>query len=206
MKLMQNQKYWAKPDEIALADKSDGPPPPDPFKQTFYKKEKKDESFLKINEINLFKNEPLDDDTSTVVKRQFSRFTETVNQFRSYKKIRTEKTKKQQEIDTSARKDKEPLYSSFTADKVFVDPLSKSKTKTKTVQNQNAIQNDRSKSTERKSIKPSERKSIRPSDRKSTKPTGAYYKKGKDNLIARISMKKTIGEKPELDIKRTVIS
>lgn len=198
-KLMQTKKYWAKPDEIALADKSVEPPPSDPFKSIYYPKQKKEEIFTKINEINSFPSEP--SETIDSPRRiQHSRWTETIQKFKDKKRIKTQESEHSE--TTIEKKEHEPLYSSFTADRIFVDPLFKSKTKQRLSNLIITIFSSPSKSLERKSMKPSAR-SYKLS-KKSTKQTGILYRRGRDNLITRISLKRNLGAAHDLDIKKIV--
>lgn len=120
-KLIQKNKFWAKPDEISLADTKTEPPPSDPFKLTHLRKNKKEEKMIKINEINAFKGESIE----SIPRAHITRWSD------SYQKFNIIKSNPRQEDKTEEliKNEEEPLYSSFAADKVFIDPLIKMKSK-----------------------------------------------------------------------------
>ncbi len=124
--LLQTQKYWAKPDRHLLSDVSAAPAPADLFKTAYVPRKRRDELPCKINTINTFTTEPTE---PFVARNRRRRWTSTVDRFIQRPRGKNEPDPDQR--STVIIHEQEPLYSSFTPDKVFVDPLSKSRTGTK---------------------------------------------------------------------------
>ena len=123
LKLRQSQKYWAKPDLMLLNKTSDEPGPADPFKTVYVPKPKKVEICQKVNELNLFENQP----TGDAAAKRPARWTATVQKFMKQDKGAYEEDPGNR--SSLVKQEMEPLYSSFSPDKVFADPLTKSRTK-----------------------------------------------------------------------------
>jgi hypothetical protein len=127
IKLLQERKYWTKPEDYVLADTSNICESPYLVKKDFELKKKRAESCLKVNEVNLFSKEPTDLNVES--RRALPRWTSTIRKFDL--KDRGAYDENPNERSSLLKQEQAPMYSSFAPDKVFEDPLSKSKSKLK---------------------------------------------------------------------------
>jgi hypothetical protein len=126
VELTQTRKYWAKPDAIYLSDVNGETAPPDPFKTTHVALAKKPDVCPKVNEVNLFTQEPEDPACSFLPKRQ-ARWTSTVQRYAADSPtVLAQPTDKRV---SAVKKEQQPLYSSFSPNEEFVDPISKTRDK-----------------------------------------------------------------------------
>jgi len=112
----QSVKYWAKPDEMRLADVKEIPPPEDKLKKFEKLVERKLEIPDKINAIPIpMENEANKDNNGIAVPKA------GLNDaaFKKYKSIYDDDPMNRPSF---VRKEEEPLYSSFSPDKIFKDP------------------------------------------------------------------------------------
>ena len=116
--MKQTNKYWAKDDEVLLADIKEGQAPSDPFKTTYVKKQnKKNDSTEKALTKNYLKN-------GNAAKKGHLhqtnwRWTEVENRYTSVKGRLFDKMP----VAFNSPFDYNPLFSSFTKDKIFVPPM-----------------------------------------------------------------------------------
>ena len=123
--LKQDQKFWAKNDEMYLADTMSEMAPTDPFKTIYQKKVRKQEVIEKVTHIHF--NKPNEDEEILAhhegpgVKRVHNyRWTTVENQYARKKKRLFD------ELPTAqpTRADVMPLFSSFNPKGVFKPPMS----------------------------------------------------------------------------------
>jgi len=116
VKLVASKKYWAKPDKMLLSSLDDVELPIDPFKTIHVTKVKEDADREKPD---LFDEETLRDNKKKA-KVRLKWISElkgnTVQKYDAYNNM-----------PSLIKKEREPLYSSFAKNKVFVDPLTKIK-------------------------------------------------------------------------------
>ncbi len=180
--LRQTQKYWAKPDELRLADVQAAPAPSDPFKKTHIPKERKNEIAEKVQGINHFKDEAKDVAQNFSTGQVHSRWTEVVHYFSKTKSAYEEDPNMRQSL---LRYEQLPLPSSFSPTGVFQDPLNKFQQKQKP--------------------QTSEAKMGKQTVRSARGPKEQHYRPPKENLLLRVTSKKAIVS-PEVDMRRTVCS
>lgn len=119
LRFKQSMKYWAKPDNILLADVEYGEPGPDDFKQTHVKQIIKDDVATSPNKLNRVKKKEyaLLGGTSEKPKRNY-RWTSLENKFVE----RSNKFTAEVDKARAERSDYEPLYSSFSPNGTFMPP------------------------------------------------------------------------------------
>ena len=178
----QTQKYWAKPDDILLADAHEASPPLDPFKQTHVSKQPKVDISEKVQRINHFQNEEKEVVCSGSMGPLSSRWTEVVHYFAQKPSAYEEDPTMRKSL---LRYEDLPLPSSFNERGVFEDPLTKYKVKPKP------------QTTELKPGKQSMRATRGAKEQ--------HYKPPKENLLLRVTSKKSIAP-AEVDMRRTVCS
>lgn len=119
LQLTQTHKYWAKPDEILIADGKEAEAPKDPLKTEHVIKEKKAEFPEKINSINNFSKEAVEVEP-VQSDALHSRWTENVRYFCGLKGAHKENPKIRQSM---IRYEQQPLPSCFSLTGYFEDPL-----------------------------------------------------------------------------------
>jgi len=174
--------FWAKPDEMLISKVTNEEGPKDPFKTTYVSQKRKNEVTQKPTEVNLFTGEPIKRDIN-ITKR--AKFTATLEKFKKREPGAYEEPRN----PTIAKKDNEPLYSSFSPNKIFVDPLTNIKTKQSYFLSFAKVgKSARSKTQDTKG-------------KQSTRQSG---RGGQDNLILRVTTKKSIGGNIEMDTKKVI--
>ena len=116
----QAVKYWAKPDEIKLADTKETLPMNDPFKSLERLPEKKPESFSKITQQEA-PQLPERDTTNRKQPPAFPLKFSVENPINNPKSIYEDNPDIRPSV---VRKETEPLYSSFNPKNVFTDAQS----------------------------------------------------------------------------------
>lgn len=106
----QSVKYWAKPDEILLSDTKELLP--DPLRSSFKLPEKKPEYQLKISEVPY----------STLVAANAVMHPLKVPSVFGTPKYRSVYDQKPQHSSSAVRHEHEPMFSSFSPDRVFKEP------------------------------------------------------------------------------------
>lgn len=121
-KLMhQDHKFWAKPDEMFLADTKVEAGPVDPFKTVHKKSEKKSDVMPKVTQLSHFNpGDHPEIDGPGIKQAHNCRWTTIENQFTRKKKRLFDELP----IPQDSRGEKEPLYSSFNPKGVFIPPPS----------------------------------------------------------------------------------
>lgn len=121
VRLKQNTKYWAKTEDMILADVQNNQPPPDVFKQTYVKKQTKDQVAENPNKLNRVKNKSSDTFGAMSQRPKLDyKWTTIENQFAQ----RSNKFTADVDKARAERSDYEPLYSSFHPSGTFIPPPS----------------------------------------------------------------------------------
>ena len=121
VRLKQNMKYWAKTEDMILADVEHTQPPPDVFKQTYVKKQTKNQVAENPNRLNRVKNKNINTFGAISQRPKLDyKWTSIENQFVQ----RSNKFSADVDKARAERSDYEPLYSSFHPTGTFIPPPS----------------------------------------------------------------------------------
>jgi len=117
----RSTKFWAQPDKMLLSDVNNLQYPIDPFKRNFSHIKRKEVVSTKINQTNSFSNLPdlLKENVGGNHRLGFQRYSNNVINFNSKDSIYNDDPSNRL---TQQIHDLEPLYSSFSMDKIFRDP------------------------------------------------------------------------------------
>ena len=121
VRMKQNMKFWAKTEDIIIADMQNTQPPPDIFKETYVKKKTKNQIAENPNKLNSVKHKSSNafGANSQRPKKEY-RWTSIENQFAE----RSNKFTAEVDKARAERSDYEPLYSSFHPTGTFIPPPS----------------------------------------------------------------------------------